>query len=188
MPKIIIGLGHQKNVGKDTYAKYCIDHLRSSKNGLKIVRRGFADKLYDILHILYGWAGFKTRQYYLQNPEAKNQVIYNGKTVRQMLIEFGTPVCRAWDDDIWINAALRDQDYDILFVSDLRFPNEFTKIKEMGGICVKITRPELPEPTDIADTALNGQTGWDKLVENNGGHSTLYKQAEIMAQSILLQL
>lgn len=178
-------------MGKDTLIKYTIDHLRANKNGLRIVRRGFADKMYEVLHSLYGWAGFKERQHYIQNPKAKNDPIWNGKTVREMLIEFGTGLCRdKWDDDIWINACLRDLNkIDVLFVSDLRFPNEFNMVKELGGETIRVVRPGLPVPTDVADTALNGwEDHWDYTVTNDDTHGKLYKEAEAIASRLLVRI
>ncbi len=188
MPSKIIGVGHHKEVGKDTFIKYCIDHLRNHAKGQRLVRRGFADKMYTILHDLYGWSGFKNRQYYVNNPAAKNDIIWNGMTVREMLIEFGTNLCRKqWDDDIWINATLRDEDFDILFISDLRFPNEFMKVREMGGMTVRVTNDRKPKPTDIADCALDGwEDKWDLTIKNDTDLGTLYHAAVDFTNTHLL--
>jgi hypothetical protein len=185
--KKIIAFGHQKYVGKDTLIKFCIDILRPKLRAKRIVRRGFADKVYDICHIMYSWAGFQPRTYYADHPYAKKNVLANGKTVRDLLIEIGTPVMRAYDDNVWINAALKTDDFDILFVSDLRFPNEFEAIEKLGGTLIRITRPDLPAPTDIADTALNGwEDRWHDLVENNDGLNKLHAEAERIVDRYIL--
>lgn len=177
--KKIIAFGHQKYVGKDTIIRFCIDILRPKLRGKRIVRRGFADRVYDICHLLYGWAGFQQRSYYVEHPYAKNNTLANGKTVRQLLIEIGTPVMRSYDDDVWINAALRNDDFDILFISDLRFPNEFQAIEKLGGTLIRVTRPNLEPPSDIADTALNGwEDRWHDLIENNDSLNKLHAEAE----------
>lgn len=179
MPRKIIAIGHQKNVGKDEFIKFCIDILRTKHRGLKIVRRGFADKLYDMLHQLYGWAGFQPRTYYAAHPHAKaNMIVPLGKTVRDLLIEWGQHM-RKLDGDIWINANLKTQDSDILFVSDMRFPNEFLHVQANSGLTVRLSRPGLPVPTDEADTALNGwDNRWDIHLENNGSLNDLHALAE----------
>ena len=184
-PKII-AFGHQKYVGKDTIIKYCIDVLRPQLRGKRIVRRGFADKLYDICYQLYSWAGFQPRSYYADHPYAKNNKLANGKTVREVLIEVGNHM-RKYDPDVWINANLRSQDFDILFVSDLRFPNEFLHCQSLGAKLIRITRPGLETPTDEADTALNGwESRWDDHVENNDGHDNLHRQAERIVNTYIL--
>lgn len=187
MKKTIIAFGHQKGVGKDTIIKYMIDILRPESRRLRIVRRGFADKVYDVCHHLWGWAGFREREYYAANHAAKNDVLLNGKTVRQMLIEVGTPVMRAYDDDVWINAALKAEDFDILFVNDLRFPNEFKAIRRLGGTLIKVIRPGLAVPTDVADTALNDCTEWDLTVNNDGELGRLHNLAQTLVQKYVFK-
>ncbi len=179
MPKII-AFGHQKNVGKDQFVKFCFDILRGKLKGQTLVRRGFADKLYDACYSMYAWAGFKTRTYYAENPKAKSDMLATGATVRDTLIKVGNKL-REHDPDVWINANLRESSFDVLFVTDLRYPNEFLHVKAVGGaaaICVKVSRPGLPEPTDEADTALNGWTKWDVEVANDGDLQDLYLKAE----------
>lgn len=174
----IIAFGHQKGVGKDEIVKFCFDILRPRSRALRIVRRGFADKMYDMLHQLYDWAGFRERAYYAQNPKAKSDMLLTGKTVRQMLIEYGQHL-RKMDNDIWVNATLRSLDFDVLFVTDLRFPHEFESIKKLGGTVIRITRPGLEVPTDEADTALNGwEDQWHDEVHNDGDLGKLHSEAE----------
>lgn len=182
----IIAVGHQKNVGKDQFVKFCIDVLRSHYRGAKILRRGFADKLYDICHLLYGWAGFQTRQYYADHPYAKETRLDIGKTVRQVLIEVGQHM-RAYDSDVWINANLKAIDFDILFVTDLRFPNEFLHCMANNAMMLLITRPGLVIPTDEADTALNGWDGkWNLQLHNEGDLQAWYTKAENFVKEYLL--
>lgn len=186
MSKIIVAFGHQKYVGKDTLIKFCIDVLRPKLRGKRIVRRGFADKLYDMCHSLYAWAGFQPRTYYADHPYAKKNVLANGKTVRDILIEVGNHM-RKYDSDVWINANLRTDDFDVLFVSDLRFPNEFLHCESVKGTLIRVTRPGLEEPTDEADTALNGwEDRWHDLVENNDGLHKLHAEAERIVDRYVL--
>jgi len=186
MPKII-AVGHQKERGKDEFVKYIIDILRPQTRGLKLVRRGFADKLYDFCHSVYGWAGFQPRTYYQQHPARKKDLLMPlNKTVRDLLIEMGNYL-RGYDKDIWINAALKTQDFDILFVTDLRYPNEFLHCQANHALTVRITRPGLPEPTDEADTALNGwEKKWDVQIENNKDLSHLHSLAEKFVREHIL--
>jgi len=182
---MIVAFGHQKNVGKDQFIKFIIDHLRPRTRGLKIVRRGFADKLYDLCHELYGWAGFRPRVYYQEHPESKKDMLATGKTVRETLIDLGQHM-RAYDGDIWINAALKTLDAELIFISDLRFPNEFLHARANKAMLVRVTRPELEVPTDAADTALNGWDGeWDLTVENNSDLGALYNEAVAFCDGFL---
>jgi hypothetical protein len=187
LPKII-AFGHQKFTGKDTLIRFCIDVLRPRSKGLKIIRRSFADCLYDVCYMMYNWAGFQPRAYYLDHPYAKNNILKNGKTVREILIEIGTPVMRAYDDNVWINACLMQNNYDVLFIGDLRFPNEFAAVRNLEGTLIRVTRPGLEVPTDIADTALNGwEDAWDETVENNDCLNKLHKEAERIVNRYILE-
>lgn len=186
MPKII-AIGHQKEVGKDQFIKFCIDILRPILSKRRILRRGFADKLYEICHSMYGWAGFESPAYYRDHPECKRNTLLTGKTVRDTLIEVGNKM-REYDPLIWINANLKAFDYDILFISDLRFPNEFGLCKDAGATLIRITRPGLEVPTDAADTALNGwEDAWDETIENNDSLSKLYSEAHRVVERYVLK-
>ncbi len=173
----IIAVGHQKNVGKDKFITFCFDHLRTKTRALRIVRRGFADKIYEMCHSIYGWAGFKSKVYYDENPERKNERLATGKTVRELLIEVGQHL-RTIDKDIWVNTTLKTVDADILFLSDLRFPTEFLHCQANKALMVKVHRPGLPVPTDEADTALNTwEDRWDYIIPNSGDLLALYAKA-----------
>lgn len=176
-PKII-AFGHQKHAGKDEMFKFCLDILRPQMRAKRIIRRGFADKLYDFCHVMYDWAGFKSREYYARHPEAKNDMLSIGITVRDLLIKMGNHL-RQYDPNIWINGNIKSMDFDILFITDVRYPNEFEAIEKLGGKLIRVTRPGLEAPTDEADTALNGwEDRWHDLVENNECLGKLYKEAE----------
>jgi hypothetical protein len=182
----ILAFGHQKNTGKDSIVRFCIDILRPQTGRLRITRRGFADKLYDFLHSVYGWAGFRERSYYQDNPKAKDDVLKNGYTVRDLLIKFGNHA-RQFDGDIWLNANLKAGDADILFITDLRFPNEFEACQAAGAVLIRVTKADLPTPTDEADTALNGwEDRWHTHIANDGTLNDLYQKAHALTQKHLL--
>lgn len=183
----IIAVGHHKNVGKDTFVTFCIDILRTETRKLRVVRRGFADKVYELCYSAYQWAGFKPKAYYEENPERKNEKLLTGHTVRETLIKTSNKL-REFDPDIWLNANLKNEDYDILFVTDMRFPNEFETVESMGGMTVRIMRPNLPVPTDEADTALNHYTErWRFNFQNNEDKKKLYAMAESFTLTYILE-
>lgn len=178
---ILVAFGHQKRVGKDQFAKFCVDYLRQTDqySRKKIVRRGFADKLYEFCYSMYSYAGFKTRQYYIENQEAKEEFLPAiGMTARQLLIDISNKI-REFDPNIWLNGAVKDTTCDLLFITDCRYPNEFNTIESSGGILVRVTRPDLPVPTDMADTALIGwEDKWHHTINNDGDLNNLRLAAE----------
>lgn len=64
-------------------------------------------------------------------------------TYRQVLQLFGTDVCRALQDDIWvsytINKILKDTSKNYV-ITDTRFDNEAIALKEIGGRIVQVNR------------------------------------------------
>jgi hypothetical protein len=181
----LIAFGHQKRVGKDQFITFLFDILRPQMARSRIIRRGFADKLYDVCHSLYAWAGFRERAYYVHHQAAKDQVLpILGKTPREILIGLSNKM-REFDPDIWLNSAVKATDADILLISDLRYPNEFAAVKAVGGLCIRITRPGMPEPTDAADTALNGHTGWDLTINNIGDLGDLWNMADTFVKEYI---
>lgn len=184
---IIVAVGHHKNVGKDRFVAFCFDFLRGQGIKKKISKRGFAEPVYEMCHRLYSWAGFKTKVHYDSNPNAKNDMLATGKTVRQTLIDVGQHM-RKYDDMIWVNCALRTIDSDILFLTDLRFPTEFNECVARDAIMVRVTRPGLPKPTDEADIALDGwEDKWNFTINNNHGLDALYAEAQLFCEQNILR-
>jgi hypothetical protein len=100
----------------------------------------FANKLKDILCILIGCTRAD-----LENQEFKKKTYgfeWNNMTVREMLQKIGTDLFRKnFSEDTWVNSLFAELEPDSMWViSDLRFPNEFDRIKKEGGITVKIIR------------------------------------------------
>lgn len=178
---ITVCVGHHKFVGKDQLVKFCVDYLRQTDqySRKKIVRRGFADKLYDFCQSMYGWAGFQSRLHYSTHPADKERILHQlQKTPRQILIEIGNHM-RQYDPLIWLNGCVKDTTCDLLFITDCRYPNEFKVCEEAGAIMLRVTRPGLPTPTDEADTALDGwEEKWHHTVVNDGDLNNLRLIAE----------
>jgi hypothetical protein len=123
-------------------------------------------------------------------------------TPRWVLQYWGTEVCRkAFHDDIWI-ASLENKlrnSRDHVVISDCRFPNEISSIKNVGGKIVWVQRGQLPDWYETAidanqgsNVALNelkrlkihaSETAWvgtefDLVLDNNGTIDDLYNQAK----------
>lgn len=152
---MIIALGHKQNVGKDEVAKILSDY--------GFTRVGFADRLYKVAKDLYGWDGFQDREYYLTNRDAKELPLTTvGKSPRQILIELGNKVRDIWEDT-WVASCVQDN----TVISDMRYPNEAKILRERGAFLIRVDR-DVPQTTDVADTALDGFTDWDCVIKNDG--------------------
>lgn len=184
----IYAFGHRKQVGKDTFVKFVMEIIRKKQSKLNVQRIGFADKLKATTHLLYAWAGHKDPSYYEHNVNSKEDILLPlGKSVRQVWIEFANH-CREYDPYIWLNATLKAATCDLLFITDLRFPNEVLGVKDNGGIIIKIDNPKVPVTPDAADSPLLDFTGWDEIIYNDGDLHGLYKQAERWADQCLQNL
>src|SRR6187549_508755 len=92
----MIAFGHQKDVGKDTAARFVMTHLRMNSRVKKVEKHGFADKLKDVCYQLYAWAGLMPGPWYEESPEKRKlkEVVLPaiGKSPRQIWISFGNEV------------------------------------------------------------------------------------------------
>ena len=199
---MIIGICGCIGSGKDTVADYLV-------NFHEFRRESFASTLKDAVASVFGWDRTMLEGRTKEAREWREQVDpwwaarldMPTLTPRWVLQYWGTEVCRkAFHDDIWI-ASLENKlrnSKDHVVISDCRFPNEITSIRNAGGQIVWVQRGLLPEWYDVAvdanqgsNVALNdlkrlkihaSETAWvgtdfDAIIDNNSTIDDLYKQA-----------
>lgn len=168
----IIAFGYKSRVGKDTAAKFLINYLRVNRQGLKVERVGFADKIKAVCADLFG---LQHRIYYENHPnERKTLVPSVGKTVEDIWIEVASAM-RSVYRDVWLDYIFRvSEAVDVLVVTDLRFPEEVERIQSLGGICVKIVKSDVVDRSKKLDYALDGFDSWDEVIHNEGTLGELY--------------
>jgi len=149
--KVIIGLCGKQRVGKDTAYKI----IKELYPQLSVRRFAFADalkkacaQLFCISESNFYFAKEKPTRLRWENV---NQYFLddfgNGHhegfiTHRELLQLFGM-ACRYIYPDIWVDIVinqLKTEPYDIAVITDVRFPNEVQKLKEIGAILIKIKR------------------------------------------------
>lgn len=162
---MIVGLGHQAQVGKDTAARILVE-----KYGF--TRLAFADALravaYDINPLITGASlsgEGRARPLRLRNLVDEvgwERAKHVNSEVRRFLQALGLAARDHVHPDVWVDAVLAkidpSRDY---VVTDVRFENEFKALDEMAGVLIKITRknrlglsPVLadhPSETQLAD-------------------------------------
>jgi hypothetical protein len=168
---IKIAFGGKMGVGKDS----AVDFLISKYNGKKL---SFAKPLYDILHYVQEKCGF---------PIEKD---------RRFLQFIGTDWAREKDPDIWINLLINSiPEKGNVFLSDLRFPNELTALKNNGWICVKLLRNHhllnregtgtVNHSSEILlDNISDSQ--WDFIIDNNESEEEFYIKIDKLVQKNIL--
>ena len=158
-PKLIALYSSGPRMGKST----CADHLQA-KHGY--CRVSFAAPIRHMVDQLCRDAGVsKDDMFQYVYGDRKEEVVPGvGATVRHMLRTLGTDWGRNMvNPDLWLNIAKRsvEANWEVgwpVVVDDARFPNEFDFVKSMGGVTVRLHRPELEgvNAGHQSDGALDG--------------------------------
>lgn len=188
----IVGLIGKKRSGKDTFAGALID-------AFSFTRVAFADPVRQAALDLDPYVGRPAlpgqlapqREIRLSDvidsigwEAAKDYV----PEVRRILENFGTNSIRKLDPDFWVRMAvekIQATDGPVV-VTDVRFPNEADKIRELGGYVVRIVRPgfESAPGAHICETALDGYEA-DVTFYNDSTIEALHSHAESFGEILV---
>jgi uridine kinase len=160
---MIIGIAGFIGSGKDTLADYLV-------NFHQFRRDSFAAPLKDAAAVIFGWdremLEGRTKQARIKREEVDTwwaeKLNIPNFSPRMALQLLGTEAMRnVFSDDIWTASLERRmrETMDDTVISDCRFANEMSAIKNSGGIVVRITRGPNPDWYSIAETA--NQHVWD---------------------------
>jgi len=182
---MIIGLAGLKNSGKDTVAAYLVKQHRFE-------RKAFADPLKRSVAALFDIPFTMVDQ--LKNDSNAEVVLrvhhkdvhgafssHHDMTFRTFLQRYGTEAHRdVFDQDFWLDYTLPVRGYypgRAICVTDVRFPNEANRVRELGGELWMILRQSMEL---IPDTHASEQFGFDcdKYIDNNGTIEDLYARVE----------
>jgi hypothetical protein len=160
---MIIGICGLIGSGKDTIADYL-------QNIHQFRRESFAHTLKDAVAAVFGWdrellegRTRESREWREQvDPWWSERLNMPNLTPRWVLQYWGTEVARkSFHDNIWI-ASLENKlrkTHDDVVISDCRFPNEITAIKNAKGIVIRVVRGPEPEWYDLAVRVNAGPNG-----------------------------
>ena len=202
---MIIGICGFIGSGKDTIADYLV-------NFHEFRRESFASSLKDAVSAVFGWdremleGRTKSSREWRERVDTwwADRLGISHLSPRWVLQYWGTEVCRkAFNDDIWI-ASLENKlknTTDNIVVSDCRFPNEISAIKNTGGTIVWVQRGSLPvwysmalaankgdleQKKQLEDLAIHASewswvgTDFDLVIDNNDTVENLYRRVEIL--------
>jgi hypothetical protein len=213
---MIIGVCGLIGAGKDTIADYLV-------NIHQFRRESFANTLKDAVSAVFGWdrellegRTKHSRAWREQvDPWWAERLNMPDLTPRWVLQYWGTEVVRrGFHDATWIASLenkLRKTTDDVV-ISDCRFPNEISAIKQAGGMVIRVHRGPDPEwyllaesvnagPTNISWSLSKDQlskynihaseTAWvgtefDAVIDNNSTMDHLFAQINDLVQGLMV--
>lgn len=177
---MIIGLSGRKRTGKDTTAAaFIAAHPEYSRVSFAGPLYRAAEKIDPIITgVGFPSARLSALRQVLSWDEIKDGPWGDG--ARNFLINLGMAMREEVDPNIWLDTALPNlkgaalrgwQANHHIIVTDVRFPNEAQRIKDLGGIVLRVQRIGVEEPKgpDISEseTALDDWP-FDGYVINDG--------------------
>lgn len=180
----ILAFGHKSATGKDTSVNFLVNYFKQKNLGIKVERRAFADKVKNIAYQLYKHHGLQPALYYDLHREAR-LIKLPGLNLDpvEIWVLIGNKLREIYSET-WVDFALLDCSADIVLISDLRYPNEASKILELGGVCVKLNKPDAIIRNTIADNMLNDYPYWYKIINNDG----LQNELEVKLVNLISEL
>lgn len=191
MSDLLIGLSGFKGTGKNTVADYLCE-----KHGFQ--QAAFADKLKDAVCALFDIS--RERLEWLKNNRSHSKgsgiedcviVGYRSgfnmggwvsyptpipQSMRVFLQRFGTEMGRdIFGQDFWLDQLLPPINWwagKPTVITDTRFENELTRIKDLGGFNIRIVRPsfegdghasEVEPPAHLIDCVIRNEGSLDEL-------------------------
>jgi len=168
----IVGFTGYKGSGKDTAAAFLREIAQ--EQGMTTDRRGFADALKDELASRICNVNYARVRAEMDDPTKKERY-------RLGLQWWGSEFRRTDDPDYWIKKMrtwLEQCTADLVVIPDVRFENEAALIRELGGIIVRVTRPNnAPNDSHISETGIEAIAP-DTNLDNSEGKDSLRLQVK----------
>ncbi len=164
---MVLGLGHKARHGKDTAAAWLVQKYGAT-------RFSFADALYAYCRVEHG------------------MMIKDAPLLQRVGVAM-----RERDPLVWVKAAYYDllsKQPAIAVITDVRFPNEFDFIHQIGGVTCKVSRinedgspfvADDRDPHHTSETALDGHV-WDStVIVKSGDIAHLRSQIEVVMDGLM---
>lgn len=135
---MLIGLCGYTGVGKDEVAKHLV-----SQHGF--VRVAFADAMRDDLYTLNPWIHPTGMQLaFIVDALGWDRAKRDYSEIRRLLQVYGTEVGRnGFGENVWIDRAVAEiKKHPNVVVTDVRFDNEVTALRQLRAKIVHVSRPD----------------------------------------------
>lgn len=177
--KIIIGLySPAPQSGKSAVAKLLVANY-----GFECF--SFATPIKSMLNTAFAERGLDYDAYKaLQNiKEAKIPKFYN-KSYRELMQSLGD-WGRSQDVNMWVDMLFNGRrESNRMVIDDVRFPNEFYKIKKEGGILLRINRPNAKKPNNHSSEGGLDALAFDGIINNNNDMTWLAEQVHLFMKKL----
>lgn len=198
---LVFGFGYRMRSGKDTTVSAIME--RRSGNGpgwYNIKPYSFAKALKlevnDMAERSGGMSNLFLRDDFPEwvqfDPIAPMDDPYCPLGKQRALLQYWGVHRREQDADYWVKRVAEQVEKDspeIALLSDLRFLNEFSWIREYGD-CIRVDRPGLPPATHVSETELSilKDSEWDGIITNDGTLEELKEAGVKMFDQLLDRL
>lgn len=175
-----IAITGKANSGKNTLSKILWQQLQSNKKQYVSVEYiAFADPIKEMARLMFPqlprkflYGSSKLRASPVPGAFKDGQPL----TVRQLLIDLGTGVGRAYNETTWLDAfdyrfqkALKKKKR-LVIVTDVRFRNEFNHLKKQGFFQIRLLRDSDVKINHSSETNQDSirDDEFDVVIDNNG--------------------
>lgn len=155
---ILIGLSGKKLSGKDTFYLIASQLIKANT-----VRIGFADALKEEIAKEFN----TTVEYINQNKDKFRLIMQHWGCLKRELIHQDYWIWKVRDRILKLDS---ESDVSVVFITDVRFKNEASWLKNTNGFLLRINRGyNLPvSDSHISETELDSYTEYDHLINNFG--------------------
>lgn len=195
MYKYKIAICGKAKSGKNTIAKMIKKEL-SKHEPISCGYIAFADPVKSIARTMFP---DMPEKYLTGSSEYRNSTIPGAfkesipLTVRQLLIDIGTGLGRAYKADIWLDvfdynlAKLENKNHNMIILTDCRFINEHNHIKNKGFFNLKIVRDQSDNINHISETEQDSIpiSDFDYVVYNNGSLNDLKIEVQKVVNKLI---
>ena len=189
----IIGLIGFKQVGKSTAAKHLEEKHGFVRHNMKDalvteIKQNFPDLLTEILKDYNFSVKEFNSQYDSRNalPEINTDQLFDKKPplMRALLQNYGTELRRRDSDSYWVSKWASkywelEKEYTGVVTDDVRFLNEAKAVKDLDGILIRLTRPDIQTGGSHASETEQLEIQADYTIKcNPGDHEHLYSELD----------
>jgi hypothetical protein len=164
----LIGISGRKQSGKSTSGDYLLGFFQTLFPEKTIRQYAFADRLKK--DICINILGLSYDQCYGTDDQKNTltSVFWKEKklTAREVMEVVGTDIFRSLKVDVWTSSTLsliKKENPDIAIITDVRFPDEVSSIKQESGFVLRLTRNPFNSNNFIENSLDSNNYNWSNF-------------------------